>query len=96
MAKGEAPVVRPRQIWADNDKRLDGRRIRVDSIDGDHANCTITADATPNEKTAGHILRPPGWTNVGRTTRIALHRFRPTSTGYRLISEIRTHQSRDK
>lgn len=73
----------PGQIWADNDKRVEGRQIRVDSIDGRFANCTVTQDAAPNPKT--RVERPAGHTNVGKTTRIALERFKPTSTGYRLI-----------
>jgi hypothetical protein len=75
--------VDPGQTWADNDKQVEGRQIRVDSIDGHFANCTVTQDAAPNPKT--HVERPAGHTNVGQKTRIRLDRFRPTSTGYRLI-----------
>jgi hypothetical protein len=80
-------AVRPFQTWADNDKRVKGREIRVDFVDEYYAYCTITAEAPQGEKTHGRFKRPEGWTNVGKTTRIALHRFKPTSSGYRLISE---------
>ena len=72
-------TVEPGQSWADCDKRAAGRVLRVDRIEGEHAICTVTADRPPDEGA------PPGWTNVGATRRIALRRFKPGSTGYRLV-----------
>ena len=57
------PTVEPGQIWADNDKRANGRHVTIQSIDATHA--TVT--------------------DGKRTSRIRLDRFRPTSTGYRLV-----------
>lgn len=81
------PDVRPGQIWADNDKRSSGRTIRVDEIigspQGDRvAVCTILTNrdaADPNDW--GTDMR-------GRKVRIKVRRFRPTSTGYRLIENV--------
>lgn len=56
------------QIWQDNDKRMNGRQIKVISIEGAYAFCR----------------HPQG---IGRPVRIRLDRFRPTSTGFVLISE---------
>lgn len=88
----EAPEVRPNQVWADNDPRSAGRTLRVDAIDGDKAVCTITA----NDRATQEYLDDPanrGKARVrardmqGKTTRISLSRFKPTSTGYRLVSD---------
>jgi hypothetical protein len=81
-------TVQPGQTWADNDKRSIGRKVRVDSIDGEYANCTVVADRDDTRQTRGgryNVMRPHGWSPVGQTTRILLRRFKPTSTGYRLI-----------
>jgi len=67
------PEVRVGQIWADNDKRSRGRKVRVVEVGETHA--------TVEEVVTGWTGRPP------RRTRIRLDRFRPTSTGYRLVSE---------
>ena len=85
------PDVRPGQVWADNDPRAAGRRIRVASLDGDYANCTVVQDRIdpepPHSRPGRGIERPPGHSNVGRPTRIAIERFRPTSSGYRLVTD---------
>ncbi|CAM5466122.1 hypothetical protein [Streptomyces aurantiogriseus] len=60
------------QVWADNDKRGEGRTVRVDEVDVRYAYCTVLTAATPGGRT-------------GHRTRIALERMRPTSTGYRLL-----------
>lgn len=70
--------VQPGQVWADNDARMHGRTIAVDAIDGDKAVCTVLAPAYGN---------PNG--RSGQTVRILLRRFKPTSTGYRLIRDER-------
>lgn len=67
-----ATVVRVGQVWADNDWRSEGRTVMVMEIVGDRAICSV---AWPNHK---HLRR----------TAIALRRFRPNSTGYRLISDV--------
>ncbi|MEU5093765.1 hypothetical protein [Streptomyces sp. NPDC020996] len=66
------PDVRVGQVWADNDKRSEGRTVRVDEIDARYAYCTVLTAATPDGRT-------------GQRARIALERMRPTSTGYRLL-----------
>jgi hypothetical protein len=64
------------QVWADNDWRSAGRTLRVDAVDETHATCTILT----NQNSHGYRdMR-------GRTTRIALRRFKPNSTGYRLVA----------
>lgn len=78
--------VKPGQVWADNDPRSDGRTLRVDRIEGDKAACTVLT----NTQQADLGLRDNSpWVRDmrGKTTRISLSRFRPTSTGYRLLSE---------
>ncbi|WP_435059419.1 hypothetical protein [Streptomyces sp. bgisy060] len=66
------PDVRVGQVWADNDKRSEGRTVRVDEINVRYAYCTVLTPPTPGGRT-------------GQRTRIALERMRPTSTGYRLL-----------
>ena len=71
--------VKPGQCWADNDPRSEGRTLRVESIEGDKAVCTILTNCDSYKGSA--------WQRdmVGKTTRISLSRFKPTSTGYRLL-----------
>jgi hypothetical protein len=72
------------QIWADNDKRSQGRRIRVDFV------CPWGCEKDKNPH--AHVV---GWDRHGRQTsrtRIRLARFRDNSTGYRLV---RTASGRD-
>lgn len=57
------------QIWADNDKRLNGRRIKVLEVGDTHAT----------------VASPTG---IGPHTKIRLTRFRPISTGYRLLEDV--------
>ena len=68
------PQVRPQQVWADNDPRSKGRTLKV--LAGAHgkALCEVLTDGE-----GATISR------VGKTTRIALERFRPNSTGYSLL-----------
>lgn len=63
----------PGQIWQDCDKRGYGRKLRVIAVGQTHASV--------QEVVTGPTTRKP------RQTRIRLDRFRPTSTGYRLLSE---------
>ncbi|WP_438491793.1 hypothetical protein [Streptomyces asiaticus] len=66
------PEVQVGQVWADNDKRSEGRTVRVNEVDDRYAYCTVLTPATPGGRT-------------GQRTRIALARMRPTPTGYRLL-----------
>lgn len=62
------------QVWADNDWRADGRKIEVVELTPTHAICVVVANAA-------------GANSVGKRTKIRLDRFRPTSTGYRLVGD---------
>jgi hypothetical protein len=61
------------QVWADNDWRSRGRQVRVVEIRGIYAVVELVA------------LAEHGFGELGRRTRVRLDRFRPTSTGYRLV-----------
>ncbi|MFI6889167.1 DUF6354 family protein [Streptosporangium canum] len=68
--------VRPDQVWADNDSRARGRKVRVVEVDETHATVEqVDGRAVDRGKS-------------GRRTRIRLDRFRPTSTGYVLIEDV--------
>ncbi|MDH6116871.1 hypothetical protein ABH930_000290 [Kitasatospora sp. GAS204A] len=71
-------TVRPGQIWQDNDPRTHGRQLRIETVDTTHATAVPVA-VTPQ----GAVALLPG-----RATRIRVDRFRPTSTGYRLIQDV--------
>lgn len=88
--------VRPGQFWADADPRSAGRTLRVDWVTGDGVICTIITNTTVAQEQIDSWLRkhpsgspkcPRAQDRRGKTTRIALARFRPTSTGYRLIHD---------
>ena len=72
-----AQPVRPGQIWADNDPRAHDRKVKVVEITDTHA---IVVLHTPRGVGDDHA-------KPGRRTRVRLDRFRPTSTGYRLVQE---------
>jgi hypothetical protein len=73
----EPPTVRVNSVWADNDKRCEGRRVRVVEIDATHATVVpVDIRGVPDSRA-----------RYARRTRIRLDRFRPTSTGYRLVSD---------
>lgn len=66
-------AVKVGQLWQDNDKRNRALRfVRVTAVDETHARCEAWYEE------AG---------STARTVRIRLDRFRPTSTGYRLIED---------
>lgn len=86
--------VRPGQIWADNDKRMKGRTLQIQSIEeGTLINqatalvavCTVLTDRAVTAARLG--LSSDIRTTVGRTVRIQVRRFRQNATGYRLVSE---------
>lgn len=64
------------QVWADNDKRSAGRHVRVIAIE-----VTLKQAVVRRCNSAGGLIG-------ARVTRIALRRFRPTSTGYRLVRDV--------
>lgn len=77
----EIPTVRPGQIWADNDKRSSGRYVRVDFLTAGRTHAYVEQVAyNEADRIAAEM---PG----ARKTRIRLDRFRPTSSGYRLVQE---------
>lgn len=67
----ETPA-RLRQIWADVDPRMDGRRFELVEITDTHA--------------VGAILRSDS-SHSSRRTRIRLDRLKPGPTGYRLVRD---------
>ena len=64
------------QIWQDNDPRTPDRYLRIVELDDTHATVVLHQPRLPVSS-----AKP------GRRTRIRLDRFRPTSTGYRYISQ---------
>ena len=69
------PVVRVGQVWADNDKRAQpNRRLRVVEMLPNGAVCEVFYEGVPA------VDKP-------RRVAVMLRRFRPNSTGYRLVSE---------
>jgi hypothetical protein len=62
------------QVWADNDSRSTGRTVRVVAIEGDKA---VVETVTYSK----HVYVGGG----RKQSRIALKRFKPNSTGYRLV-----------
>lgn len=77
-----AVQVKPGQVWADNDPRHEHRRlIRVVRVTG-------PSDARPNSaRCVAWYEDGPHANRDARDTWIRLDRFRPTATGYRLVSE---------
>lgn len=69
--------VRPGQVWKDNDKRMSERFVRVLRIEGDKAICVRCGRGIGS-----------GFHDIGmaRSTKISIRRFKPTSTGYILVS----------
>jgi hypothetical protein len=70
----ETPGIRVGQRWRDNDKRSRNRVIEIIAVDATHIDAKIVSDDLGPQR-------------VGRKTRIAKARLKPTSTGYRLVSE---------
>lgn len=68
------------QVWADNDWRSEGRRVKVIAIEGTHAIVELVA-----------VGRGQFVGSIGRRSRIRLDRMKPNSTGYRLTTEETTH-----
>lgn len=77
-------TVKVGQIWADNDKRAGERQVQVLSVDETHA---TVRQYHPRDIAFG---------TTNRLTQIRLDRFRPTSTGYRLVSDAPEGVSTDE
>ena len=71
------PDVRPGQVWADNDRRMEGRTLEVSRTKGDYAYCVVLTDAQGALTSA-----------VGRVKKILIRRMVPNSTGYRLMHDV--------
>jgi hypothetical protein len=76
-------AVKPGQVWQDCDKRAYGRTVRVVDVDATHA--TVELVAQRGRPARGH--EDAQRAEPGRRTRIRLDRFKPTSTGYRLVQD---------
>ncbi len=75
-------AVRIGQIWEDCDKRAGGRRLRIIEISTrSPGEDRVTAEVI-QERRNGEVIAP----QKRRRTQIATRRFRPNSTGYRLIA----------
>jgi hypothetical protein len=82
--------VRPGQVWADANPRQAGRTLRVERIECHilqvgsllaevpHAVCTVLTRADGDDRRTGHQVT------------IRVSRMRPTSTGYRLVTDVPT------
>lgn len=70
------PEIKVGSIWADDDPRQAGRRLKVIAVDGDQVVCVVTA-----------VARNVSETRIGTSTRIRRNRFRPGSSGYRLVEQ---------
>lgn len=64
------------QVWEDTDWRMHGRRIRIEIINKNRGVALVRVVSNGESMSR----------SVGRTTRIRLDRFKPTSTGYRLVT----------
>jgi hypothetical protein len=84
-----APQVRPGQVWADNDKRAEGRTLRVDAVFGATALCTVLTNSNNVQRTldTGTARLYGNSDRRGKRVQVAVRRMRPTSSGYRLVSE---------
>lgn len=93
MDKG-AQQVKAGQVWADNDPRAAGRTIRVLNLvpSRGHGGLNIPDGAPPRYArclvlTDRAKRYPRSRSTVGRIIWIKLDRFRPTSSGYRLVED---------
>lgn len=74
------PDVRPGQVWADNDKRGYGRKVRVVEIIEAWGDRYAVVEQVTGRRS--YDAKP------GKRTKIRLDRFRPNSTGYRLVTDV--------
>jgi hypothetical protein len=82
----EQPGVRVGQVWKDNDKRSGERLLKVYALDEQTVwtrdNRAVSVPIARCRRLVGPNREP-----VGRWLEIRVDRFRPTSTGYRLVEE---------
>lgn len=71
----ETPTVRVGQVWADCDRRCTGRTVTV---------LRLTTKRHQGRAVPAAEVRD----SRGNTTVIRVDRFRPTSTGYRLVKDV--------
>ena len=76
----DMPEVKRGQVWKDCDWRSNGRSFRILRVEEQYAIVTVLTA----RKSAPESERQRA---VGAERRIRLSRFRPNSTGYRLVSE---------
>lgn len=86
--------VKPGQIWADNDLRSKGRTLEVISVYQSRiADSVAVCKILTNEEETQRLIDNPQGSYApkdrrGKTTTIKVRRFKPTSTGYRLIQDV--------
>lgn len=74
------------QVWEDNDPRSKGRTVRILRVEVEHAVVTVlTARGSAPQSERDRA--------VGAERRIRLSRFKPTSTGYRPVTEPEGRES---
>lgn len=66
------------QVWADNDPRSEGRTVKVIAVTATKATCEVLTDGANTKRS-----------QVGRITRIGLHRFKDTASGYKCVKKPR-------
>ena len=78
---GTIPEVKVGQIWESTDPRQEGRRLQVQHVlyEGKFVIMRCIADTTGKEA--------PVKSQIGKLTRIAVARLRPTRNGYRLVED---------
>ena len=74
------------QIWVDNDRRSQGRKIIIEKL---YPEFPIGDNVKDNPLIAECriIANPNSPATIGNVTRIRVSRLRPTASGYTLISE---------
>jgi hypothetical protein len=84
------PRVRVGQIWADNDRRANGRLVKVVALISDIVGEELVDYALVEQSLARRVGTngPSEQNRPGRRTRIRISRFVPSSTGYRLVSDV--------
>lgn len=70
----DTPGFRVGQRWQDCDKRSRNRVVEITNVDAAHVDAKIVSDDLGPQR-------------IGRNTRIARARMKPTSTGYRLLAD---------
>lgn len=87
-AAGSLVNVEVGQVWKDNDRRNKDRWLVVKHIEFGIMSRTATCAVYYVTEADRGQERPPTYWKEVRRVKIRLDRFRPTSTGYRLVSAI--------